>query len=261
MSVPSSERLNVLGIGIAPLNMDAAVKMIEDWVADDQFGRYVCVVNAHGITEALSDPETRRVLNGANACVPDGMPLSWIGWLRGRKQMNRVYGPDLMLALMERSPGKGYKHYFYGGAPGVAEQLSETMCSMFSGLQVVGTGSPPYRPLTSEEEADLIDEINEAEPDMLWVGVSTPKQDKLMASLGSRVRARVMLGVGAAFDFHTGRVKQAPRWMMRCGLEWLFRFSREPRRLAERYLVGNTRFLFHLFCQSTGLRTYPIDDR
>lgn len=254
------ERLNILGTGVSVLNLEAAVMRIENWLAGDEFGRYVCVTGVHGVVEGLSDPDIRRLHNDAALCVPDGMPLSWVGWLHGRRKMDRVYGPDLMLSLLERSISCGYSHFFYGGKEGVADLLRERMTARFAGLRVAGTWSPPFRDLTQEEEDALVRRINELEPDLMWLGISTPRQEALMARLQLKARVKVMIGVGAAFDIHAGLLRQAPRWMMRCGLEWSFRLCQEPRRLWKRYLIGNPRFLHHLFCQSAGLRRYPMDE-
>jgi N-acetylglucosaminyldiphosphoundecaprenol N-acetyl-beta-D-mannosaminyltransferase len=173
--------------------------------------------------------------------------------------MDRVYGPDLMLALLELSAKKGYSHFFYGGAEGVAEELKARMGRRFPGLNVVGTHCPPFRPLEPDEKDRLIEKVDGLAPNFFWVGLSTPKQELFMTEFHERLNANVMLGVGAAFDFHTGRVRQAPRWMMRAGLEWFFRLCTEPRRLGPRYLRNNPAFIWHMLLQGTGVRTYPID--
>ena len=174
------------------------------------------------------------------------MPLVWLSRARGFGYVNRVYGPDLMLALCERSLSKGYRHFLYGGAPGVPEKLAENLKRRFPGLDVVGTYSPPFRPLTHEEDERVVRMINEAGPDIVWVGLSTPKQERWMAGHIGRLEAPVLIGVGAAFDFHSGVKRQAPRWMQRSGLEWLFRLLTEPRRLWRRYLIYNSLFVWNL---------------
>lgn len=253
-------RINVLGCRIAALDLASAVALIEGWVKSDKRGRYVCVTGVHGIMESLADERIRRIHNRADCCVPDGMPLTWIGRLRGHAGMDRVYGPDLLLELLRRSIPGGYTHFFCGGKPGVAELLKSRMEARYPGLRVRGTLSPPFGPLAPATEDAMIAQINAAGADILWIGLSTPKQEAQMAAFQARVNARVMIGVGAAFDFHSGRVRQAPRWMQRAGLEWVFRLVQEPRRLARRYVLGNPRFLAHLFCQATGLRKYPCDN-
>lgn len=167
--------------------------------------------------------------------------------------MDRVYGPDLMLALCERSLEKGYRHFFYGGAPGVPERLAERLGARFPGLRVVGTFSPPFRPLTLEEDEKVVRMINGASPDILWVGLGAPKQERWMAEHRDRLRVPVMIGVGAAFDFYAGVKRQAPRWMQRAGLEWLFRLCQEPRRLWRRYLLNIPRFLCLVAAQELGI--------
>ena len=250
--------LNVLGTRVDALNMSRAVARIEGWIHSAETGRYVCVTGVHGVMEGLRNRRIRVVHNRADAVVPDGMPLTWLGWSQGHRDMNRVYGPALMLALLERSAAQGYTQYFYGGKPGVAEALAARMTARYPGLKVVGMMTPPFRELTAAEEADAVEAINRAKPDLLWIGLSTPKQELRMASLQGRVTAKVMLGVGAAFDFHAGGLRQAPYWLQRAGLEWLFRLCMEPRRLAGRYLRNNPQFLWHLLLQVTGARAYPI---
>jgi N-acetylglucosaminyldiphosphoundecaprenol N-acetyl-beta-D-mannosaminyltransferase len=154
---------------------------------------------------------------------------------------------------------KGYRHFFYGGGPGVPERLIDCLQKRFTGLQVVGGYSPPFRPLTAEEDAEVVQRINAAKPDFVWVGLSTPKQERWMSEHRDRLTAPVLLGVGAAFDFHSGIKKQAPRWMQYGGLEWIYRLGQEPRRLWRRYLRNNPLFLWHILLQSLGLKRYRID--
>ena len=249
--------INVLGTRIAVLSMPAAMDLIGRWLGETTTGRYVCVTGVHGVMESLRRPDVKQAHNLASACVPDGMPMVWVGRSRGHRTIDRVYGPDLVLGLLEESAAKGHTNFFYGGAEGVADDLAARMQTAFPGLQVAGTYCPPFRPLNQEERHHLIDVVNEQRPDLLWVGLSTPKQELFMAEFKDQLKVKVMIGVGAAFDFHTGRVRQAPRWMMRAGLEWFFRLCMEPRRLAPRYLRNNPAFVWHLFLQQTGLRSYP----
>lgn len=251
-------RVNVLGVGISAINVEQALKTIGEWI-EKRDPHYVCVCTVHTVMECHRDPDLRRLVNQAGLATPDGMPLVWIGRLSGYPHMDRVYGPDLMLALCKRSVDKGYRHYFYGGAEGVAEQLADALQRRFPGLQVVGGYSPPFRPLSGEEEATVVGKIVRASPDIVWVGLGTPKQDWWVGTHVGRVHAPVLIAVGAAFDFLTGRVKQAPRWVQRSGLEWLFRLSQEPGRLWRRYLLYNPLFLFLILLQWTGLRRYPLD--
>ena len=254
-------RVNVLGVGISALNMDLACRVLEDWL-DRRRGRgYVCVVNVHSVVECQRDPALRTILNQSLLSTPDGMPLVWVAHRRGFRHVGRVYGPDLMLTLCERSVQKGYRHYFYGGARGVPERLAARLQARFPGLQVVGTCSPPFRPLTPEEDREVVRQINEADPDIVWVGLGAPKQERWMAEHVRKLKAPLLIGVGAAFDFHAGLKPQAPRWMQERGLEWLFRLLTEPRRLWRRYLVCIPWFLAAIAAQEIGLRRYALDYR
>jgi N-acetylglucosaminyldiphosphoundecaprenol N-acetyl-beta-D-mannosaminyltransferase len=199
------------------------------------------------------------VINQADMAAPDGMPLVWLCRFHGHRGVSRVYGPDLMLALCDHSVAGGYRHFFYGGAPGVAERLAATLKERYPGLQVAGTHAPPFRPVGAMEERSVIEAINAIDPDIIWVGLGTPKQDHWLAQHRPLLTAPVLVAVGAAFDMLSGSIPQAPRWMQRSGLEWLFRLCQEPRRLAHRYLVYNPLFLMHVFLQLTGLRQYPTD--
>ena len=251
-------RANVLGIGISALNLDSAVGVVVKVLQEKRKG-YVCVSGVHGVSEAQSDPSFRAILNEAFLNTPDGMPMVWAGRLQGFRDMGRVYGPDLMLRLCEISPARGFSHFFYGGAPGVAEELANRLTQRFPGLRIGGTYTPPFRPLTSDEEVELEHLVAKARPDMFWVGLSTPKQERFMAAHWQKLDATLFFGVGAAFDFHAGRVRQAPRWMQRGGLEWLFRLACEPRRLWKRYLRNNPLFICRYLAQATGLRKYSLE--
>jgi N-acetylglucosaminyldiphosphoundecaprenol N-acetyl-beta-D-mannosaminyltransferase len=202
-----------------------------------------------------------RILNGAWLNTPDGMPMVWVGRLRGFRSMSRVYGPDLMYLVCDFTQKKDYTHFLYGGAEGVAPELKRRLEEKFPGLKIVGTYTPPFRPLEAAEEAELTRTINALQPDIVWVGLSTPKQEKFMARFRPRLDVTLMFGVGAAFDFHAGRVRQAPRWMQRSGLEWFFRLCSEPRRLWRRYLTNNPRFVFRILCQLLGLRKYSLETK
>jgi N-acetylglucosaminyldiphosphoundecaprenol N-acetyl-beta-D-mannosaminyltransferase len=209
--------------------------------------------------EAQQDGELRRILNGAFLNTPDGMPMVWAGRLAGFSEMGRVYGPDLMLEVCDWSRANRVTHFLYGGGPGVAEELKRRLEEKFPGLQVIGTYTPPFRPLTATEEAEVVTRVNAVRPDIVWVGLSTPKQEKFMAQFWQRLDATLMFGVGAAFDIHAGRLRQAPRWMQRSGLEWLFRLGCEPRRLGRRYLQNNPIFAVKIIGQVTGLTKYTLE--
>jgi N-acetylglucosaminyldiphosphoundecaprenol N-acetyl-beta-D-mannosaminyltransferase len=250
-------RVNILGVGVSAITMADALAAIDRWIAT-RAAQYVCVTGVHGVMESQADPLLRDIHNRAGLVTPDGMPMVWISRLRGHHHVQRVYGPDLMLACCEVSVRKGYRHFFYGGGPGVAERLAKRLGERFDGLQIVGTWAPPFRELTAAEEEAMIDRIASSKPDILWVGLSTPKQERWMARYVGRLPVPVLIGVGAAFDMHAGLKRQAPRWMQRSGLEWSFRLLTEPRRLARRYLVNNPRFVWRLFLQLSGAVRYDI---
>ena len=249
--------VNVLGVKVSAIDIPAALDIINNWV---QTGKqnYVTITGVHGVMESQRSPKIREIHNEAGLVTPDGMPLVWVSHLRGFKQVKRVYGPDLMLAVCNASAEHGYRHFFYGGNNGVGDMLAERLREKYPQLQVVGTYSPPFRPLTAEEDQAIVDQINQAKPDIVWVGLSTPKQELWMSSHLGRVNAPVMIGVGAAFDFHAGLKKQAPAWMQKRGLEWLFRLVTEPRRLWKRYFLNNPSFIALIVMQQLGLRRYEI---
>jgi N-acetylglucosaminyldiphosphoundecaprenol N-acetyl-beta-D-mannosaminyltransferase len=252
------ERVNVLGVGISVLNLQTALDAIANAVRERRKG-YICVTGVHGVMEAQENATFRKILNEAFLCTPDGMPMVWAGKLNGHREMCRVYGPDLMLDVCAWSETNGCRHFFFGGADGVAELLAEKLKARFPKLQVAGTYAPPFRPLNFEEEKQLQAMVHAAKPDIFWVGLSTPKQEKFMAEFLPKLDVTLMIGVGAAFDFHSGRVKQAPRWMQRSGLEWFYRLCCEPRRLAKRYFKNNPLFLLKIFGQFCKLKKYSLE--
>lgn len=207
---------------------------------------YIIQTNVHSLVVAQESRLYRAALSHATLSVPDGMPVVWLLRAKGYPIKDRVYGPDLMLLLCEEAAKRGWRCFLYGGAPGVPEQLKDVLEQRFPGLNIVGTYSPPFRPLTAEEDAEVCRMINAAKPDILWVGLGSPKQDIWMYEHRDTLNVSVMHGVGAAFDFLTGRVKQAPRWMMNVGLEWLFRLFQEPRRLWKRYTITNLKFVYYV---------------
>lgn len=256
-SMPS-KRVNVLGVGISVINLTSALAAIADAVRTRRKG-YICVTGVHGVMEAQADTAFRKILNGAFLCTPDGMPMVWAGQLSGHSGMSRVYGPDLMLEVCAWSEKHPCRHFFFGGAPGVAEALRDKLTARFPGLQVAGCYTPPFRALKVEERDQLQATVRDVRTDILWVGLSTPKQEKFMAECLPHLDVTLMIGVGAAFDFLSGRVKQAPRWMQRSGLEWCYRLYREPRRLARRYFRNNPLFAVKIAAQLCGLRKYSLE--
>src|SRR5450631_2079022 len=246
-----TKRVNVLGVGISVLNLNTALAAIAEAVRTRHKG-YICVTGVHGVIEAQADENFRRILNGAFLCTPDGMPMVWMGKIHGHAEMRRVYGPDLMLDVCAWSENNSCRHFFFGGAEGVAQELRDRLAARFPKLQIVGCYTPPFRPLSAAEEKSLQEMIRAARPHIVWVGLSTPKQEKFMVEFLPKLDVTLMVGVGAAFDFHAGRVRQAPRWMQRSGLEWLYRLCREPRRLAKRYFRNNPLFVLKFSGQLTG---------
>jgi len=238
--------------------MEHALEIIDGWI-QRRDPHYVCVATVHGVMECQQNPDLRRLFNSSGLTTPDGMPLVWLSRLQGFRPVGRVYGPDLMLALCERSLSRGYRHYLYGGEEGVAETLKNTLQERFPGLDVAGTHTPPFRALTAEEDREIVERINAAKPDIVWVALGAPRQDIWAAQHVGRLTAPVVIGVGAAFDFLSGRKRQAPPWMRKAGLEWLFRLAQEPGRLWYRYLIYNPLFLIKASAQMLGLRRYPLE--
>lgn len=249
---------NILGVAVSAINPEMAIETIERWI-DAHEQHYVCVTGVHGVMESQKDEQLRRIHNQAGLVTPDGMPLVWLSRIKGYSFVKRVYGPDLILALCARSADTGHRHYFYGGAPGVPDQLATTLSNKYPGLQIAGAYSPPFRPLSAQEKEKVIRDIEQSNADIVWVGLGTPKQEKWMAEFLPRLQVPVLIGVGAAFDFHTGRKPQAPSWMQRAGLEWLFRLVTEPRRLWQRYLYNNPVFILRILGQMLGLKRYSIE--
>lgn len=248
-------RVNVLGVGVSVLTLQQALEAIDRWVADGG-AHYVCVTSVNGVMESQRDEFLRSIHNRADMVTADGMPLVWWSRLMGHRRAERVYGPDLMLGCCQ---GRRFRHYLYGGAAGVAERLADALTHRFPGLEIVGVESPPFRSLTPSEEGAAIQRINAARPDIVWVGLGAPKQERWMYAHVGRITAPVMIGVGAAFDYHSRVKHQAPGWMQRSGLEWSFRLFAEPRRLWRRYLVNNPLFIVKALQQALGLRVYVLD--
>jgi N-acetylglucosaminyldiphosphoundecaprenol N-acetyl-beta-D-mannosaminyltransferase len=249
---PQDNCVNILGVKIHATSMDCALATIERAVAGCEKG-YVCVTGVHGIMEAQSDANLQRIINHSTLTVPDGRPTVWVGWLHGLFQMRQVTGPDMMLKICELSTEKGYTHFFYGGNAGVAEELKDILTCRFPGLKVIGTYCPPFRALSTEEEAALIHKVAELKPDFFWVGLSTPKQEKFMDQYLPKLDTKLMLGVGAAFDIHTGRIKDAPYWMKLIGVQWLHRLYQDPKRLWRRYLINNPKFVYRIALELLGI--------
>jgi N-acetylglucosaminyldiphosphoundecaprenol N-acetyl-beta-D-mannosaminyltransferase len=252
--VAGPARFPVLGVGVSAVQIPQVIELLERWILERSGPHYVAVTGMHGITEAQYDPQFRSILRAADLVVPDGMPLVWIGRWRGFRIRRRVYGPELMATFFQET-GDRYRHFFYGGAPGVADRLAQVAGQRY-GIRVVGTYCPPFRPLTEEEDREAMQVIAESRADVLWVGLSTPKQERWMSEHLSKISVPVMLGVGAAFDLNAGTLRQAPSWMREHGLEWFFRLAAEPRRLWHRYLVLGSKFAWNVSLELLGLKAF-----
>lgn len=219
---------------------------------------YICVTDVHVVMQAQRDEAFRSVLNSAFLCTPDGMPIVWMSRLQGHLNVSRVYGPDLMQEVLQKSSSLGTRHFLYGGHDGSGLLLKRKLIERFPGLPIVGLFEPPFRPLNAEEEKALASQVSQSKPDIIWVGIGAPKQELFMAQYLERLDTVLMVGVGAAFDLFSGLKHQAPRWMQRSGLEWFFRLCQEPRRLLRRYLRNNPAFVWRALLQLARLKTYAI---
>lgn len=244
---------DVLGVGVDAIDMERALAHIHAMLNDGRKG-YVCVAGVHGVVEAQRSPELFQAYAGSELTIPDGMPLVWVGHQQGHRSMRRVTGPDLMREIFRRNEFAGATHFFYGGRPGVAEELREKLLSRFPWARISGTYTPPFRDLDPVEEKALIAMIRELKPDIIWVGISCPRQEVFMARCLPLLDTRLMFGVGAAFDYHTGRIRDCADWIKNAGLQWLHRLAQDPRRLWRRYLTTNPAFIWHITWQICGLR-------
>lgn len=235
---------SILGTKINVTNMDKTVRYIEEHL-EELKGHYICVSNVHTTVTAYRDLQYRAVQNGAVMNIPDGKPLSIVQHMGGEKEAGRVPGPDLMPELFRLSEEKGYRNYFYGSTQETLDALKKKLSERYPQMNIVGMYSPPFRPMTEEEDREAVERINAAKPDFIWVGLGAPKQERWMAEHDGRV-CGVMLGVGAGFDFHAGTVKRAPKWVQEICMEWLYRIGQDPKRLLVRYLDTNFSFVFDL---------------
>lgn len=249
-----ADSFKVIGVRVDAVQIPNVIHLIERWIAERLTCHFIAFTGMHGISETQYDPSFKHILNSADLLVADGMPLVWLGRWQGHAMRRRVYGPELMETFC-RKTGPLYQHYFYGGGLGVADRLADTLNQRY-GIRTVGTYSPPFRPLTHEENLEVDRRIQAAAPDVVWVGLSTPKQERWMFEHRSRLDVPVMAGVGAAFDFIAGTAKQSPVWMQENGLEWFFRLTHEPRRLWRRYLINGSKFLWNVSLEVAGLKTF-----
>ena len=234
---------NILGVNIAAINMEWLLKYLTENI-DNIKGDYICVSNVHTTVTSYEDDSYRAVQNGGLMAIPDGGPLSTVGQKRGYKNMSRTTGPSLMGEVFKISAEKGYRHYFYGSKEETLELLNQKLNQNYPGIQIAGMYSPPFRPLTKEEDKAVIERINETKPDFVWVGLGAPKQEKWMAAHQGQING-LMIGVGAGFDYYAENIKRAPMWMQRSNQEWLYRLMQDPKRLFKRYLHTNTKFIWN----------------
>jgi N-acetylglucosaminyldiphosphoundecaprenol N-acetyl-beta-D-mannosaminyltransferase len=239
------ERICILGIPISEVTCKSEVMSIEA-LLEDSNSHYIIYANVHVLVTAQKDEFLRLALQGADMVSPDGMPIIWASRLLGKSGMEKCSGPDIMELLLAKGVKRGYRHYFYGSTSDTLERLRRKLESGFPGIQIAGMMSPPFRKLTQEEDQAIVDELNRLNPDFIWVGLGAPKQEIWMNEHRNRLKHGVMLGVGAAFNFLAGNMKRAPRWMQSAGMEWLFRLSKEPKRLWRRYLYTNSVFFLYM---------------
>lgn len=252
-------RANVLGVGISRVNLATAVRTIAGWIERGEHA-YVCIRDAHGVVLCQHDEELRRIHNAAGMVTPDGMPLVWFCRAIGFKDVTRVYGPDLMCAVLADEALQRRRHFLLGGAPGVADDLARSLGARFPGFNVVGTYAPPLEATSGGIDRQAITLLRESGADIVWVGLGSPKQERWMARHLPHTSVAAMVGVGAAFDFLSGRKPQAPRWMQGSGFEWAFRLATEPRRLTGRYLRTIPAFLVLSLLAATRLRRFSLEE-
>lgn len=234
---------NIMGVDIAVIDMEWLVDYLNRNVKNLS-GDYICVSNVHTTVTAYEDQEYRKIQNGGIMAIPDGGPLSSVGQKRGFKNMKRTTGPSLMGEIFKISASKGYRHYFYGSTDETLEKLLNVLNDTYPGIQIAGMYSPPFRPMTDDEDRAIVDRINETMPDIIWVGLGAPKQEKWMAAHQGKVNG-LMVGVGAGFDYHAGNIRRAPAWMQKNNLEWVYRLLQDPKRLFKRYWHTNTKFIWN----------------
>jgi N-acetylglucosaminyldiphosphoundecaprenol N-acetyl-beta-D-mannosaminyltransferase len=260
MPVLADEKVNVLGVGVHAVNMHSTTTTLDSHLRTDAKG-YVCLTGVHGIMEVQRDSALRSVFAEALLVAPDGMPTVWMGHWQGFHKMERVFGPDLMLEIIGHKEFRNRVHFFCGGEPGVAENLREEMTRRFPWVKIAGTFTPPFRQMTSKEESDFAEKVRLLQPDIIWVGLSTPKQELFMAHYLPLLDTKLMIGVGAAFLFHTGAIRDSPLWVKRAGLQWVHRLIQEPARLWKRYLVNNPLFIFLILLQFGGSKRYKLEPK
>jgi N-acetylglucosaminyldiphosphoundecaprenol N-acetyl-beta-D-mannosaminyltransferase len=256
VSKSSRPHANILGVHVEAVNMAQTLARIKRALQENAKG-YVCMAGVHGIMEAQRDAEVGLAFADSMMTLPDGRPTVWVGRWQQHHGMQQVTGPSLMLELFRRREFAGYSHFLYGGKEGVAQELADKLRAEFPWVRITGTYTPPFRDLTGAEARELRQTVRRLKPNMIWVGISTPKQERFMRDYLPLLETTLMFGVGAAFDFHTGRIKDCSEWVKRAGLQWLHRMMQDPRHLWWRYLRNNPAFMWKIALQIAGLKTYP----
>ncbi len=249
-------RFQILNTQVSALVPEQLLTIVAEWIKKNS-KHYINVFTVDSILKCVDSPKLAKIANNSSLTIPDGMPLVFLGKKAGLT-VERCYGPDIMLQIMQDGLKRGYKHFFYGCTDEVLDQLEKNIHQKFDGIKIVGKIAPPFRLLTEIEETEYVKTINESKADIVWVGIGTPKQDYWISEFRAKLNASILIAVGAAFNFHAGNVKQAPRWMMKSGLEWLFRLCAEPRRLWKRYIIGNPRFILLIIKQLITKKPAPL---
>ncbi|MCB5183696.1 WecB/TagA/CpsF family glycosyltransferase [Methylobacillus gramineus] len=242
--------VKVLAADIDVITWPQAVSKIAAW-AKVRHSAYVCICNVHSVVSATQSPEFEAIINQADMATPDGAPVAWVIRRKGEPSQERINGPDLMWKYCAHAESTGESIFLYGGMQNTLDILRGKLAQHFPKLKIAGMYSPPFRPLTAKEDQSVINQINQSGAGTVWISLGCPKQEKWMAEHKGKINA-VMVGVGAAFDYHAGTIVRAPLWMQKSGLEWLHRLASEPRRLWKRYLVTNSLFIFHILKNSIG---------
>jgi N-acetylglucosaminyldiphosphoundecaprenol N-acetyl-beta-D-mannosaminyltransferase len=251
---------DVLGVMVEPLDMPAALARIHASLVSRTKG-YICMAGVHGIMEAQRGTAVRCALADSLMTLPDGTPTVWVGRMQGFSRMRRLTGPDLMLEVFRSRQFASHSHFFYGGKPGVSQELAVNLKQRFPWVHIAGTYTPPFRDLNREEEGELIRMVRRCKPSIIWVGISTPRQELFMRKYLPLLDTSLMFGVGAAFDFHTGRIKDCAEWIKGAGLQWLHRLLQDPRHLLWRYLRNNPAFMWRISLQLAGLGSSARENR
>lgn len=243
-----NKAFKVLDVKINALEIQEVLQIVDSWISSKErkSAKYICVTNVNSVVAAQKDPYLKQITNQSDISVCDGMPLFWLSKIKGFKAKDRVAGTTLMEKTLEFSQEKGYSSYFYGSTEHELKRLLLKTKEKYPRLKIAGSYSPPFKPLTPEEKKGVIENINNSDADFVWVGLGYPKQEIWMYEFKDHLKASVLIGVGAAFDFFSGKKKRAPFWMRKLGLEWIFRFLCEPKRLWRRYIINNTLFIILL---------------